>query len=74
MFSVFFYELLYPIDLISVETPAILKPDGVKPEFGLIIVTLNVNVRRLVSIARVKEESIGTNSQYSWHYCPLLLL
>jgi hypothetical protein len=72
-FSVFLYEPLYPIDFSSAETPAVLKPDRIKPEFGLILVALNVNVRRLITVTRIKEESVRTTDQDSWHDSPLLL-
>jgi hypothetical protein len=62
VFSVFFYESQYPIDFASTESPANLKSDRVKPEFGCIILTLNVNVRGLIAIACIKEEPIGADS------------
>jgi hypothetical protein len=40
------------------ETPAVLKSDRVEPEFGFIPLALNVNVRRLITITGVKEESV----------------
>jgi hypothetical protein len=54
------------------ENPAIpSQTHGRKPKLRLGVLSLNVSVRRLVSIARVEEEAIGTNSQAGRH--PVIL-
>jgi hypothetical protein len=55
------------VDLDSRESTAALQPHRIQPEFCDIIITLDVYVRRLISIASVKEESIGTKTQNRWH-------
>jgi hypothetical protein len=67
MLSVFLDEPLYAVDLISPESVAMLQSDGIEPEFGCIILTLDMNVGWLLAITCIKEESVGTDSQYSWH-------
>jgi hypothetical protein len=51
---VFLYKLLCAIDLIPVEPATILKPDGIEPELGFVVVTLDVNVGRLITILQRK--------------------
>jgi len=36
-----------------------LQSDGLEPELGNAAIAFNMSVRRLVAVARVKEESIG---------------
>ena len=44
------YNSLNPSDLGPVEASTILKPNRFKPEFGFLILTLNVNVWRFIAI------------------------
>jgi hypothetical protein len=67
MLSMLFDELLYTVDLISPETSATLQSYRIEPEFGCIIRTLDMNMGWLLAITCIKEESIGTDSQPSWH-------
>jgi hypothetical protein len=67
MFSMLFDELLYTVDLISPEPATTLESYGVEPEFGCVIRTLNMNMGWFLAITCIKEESIGTDSQHSWH-------
>jgi hypothetical protein len=67
MLSVLLDEPLYAVDLISPEPATMLQSDGIEPEFGCIILTLDMNVGWLLAITCIKEESVGTDSQYSWH-------
>jgi hypothetical protein len=60
-------EPLYPIDLLPVKAAARLKPHRIEPEFGYMIITLNMNVGRLLTITCVKEKSVRANSAYRWH-------
>jgi hypothetical protein len=71
----FLYKLLYTVDLISPEPATTLQSDGIEPEFGYVLLTLNMNVGRLLAITGIKEKSIGTDSQYRRYqsiYCPPL--
>ena len=43
------------------------KSEGINPEFRLKIVSFNMHMRRLVSIASIKEESVGTALEYCGH-------
>jgi hypothetical protein len=45
-----------PVELFPAEAAAALQPDWVEPELRLAIVTLDMDVRRLASVAGVKEE------------------
>jgi hypothetical protein len=67
MLSMLFDELLYAVDLISPEPATMLQSDGIEPEFGCMIRTLDMNRGWLLAITCIKEESIGTDSQHSWH-------
>jgi hypothetical protein len=68
MFSMPLDKLLAPGDLISTEPTTLLKPDGIEPELGRVILPLNMNMGRLMAITCVKEESVGASSQYSGHW------
>jgi hypothetical protein len=46
MLSVLLDEPLYAVDLISPEPATMLQSDGIEPEFGRIILTLNMNDRQ----------------------------
>jgi len=58
MLSVLLDKFVQPSDLGSAKPATGMKPDRIKPEFGNLIITFNMNVRRFISIARVEEESI----------------
>jgi hypothetical protein len=60
-------QLLYAVDFIPAEAAAVLKPDGFEPELGLVSITLDVDVRRFVRVASIKEESVGPKPQHGWH-------
>jgi hypothetical protein len=62
------YQLLYAVDFISPKPATPLQSDGVKPKFGCVILTLDMNVGWLMTITRIKEKSVRTNSPYCWHY------
>jgi hypothetical protein len=65
--SVILDEPLYAIDLISPEPPTTLQSDGIEPEFSCIILTFGMNMWWLLAITCIEEESVGTDSQHSWH-------
>lgn len=69
---VFLYKLLYSTDFIAVEATTVYKPDRIEPELSFIVNPLNVDVRRLVTVAGIEEKPVSINSQCSRHY-PLLL-
>src|SRR5438093_2973046 len=50
-------------DLSSVEPTRIFKPKRIQPKLCLIRVALNVNVRRLLPVAREKEEPLGSRPE-----------
>lgn len=52
------------IELGPSETAAAFNSDWVQPEFGLAHRTFDVNVRRLVTIARIEKESVCTDPEY----------
>jgi hypothetical protein len=51
--SVFFDECLNSSDFTPVEPAAFMQPDRIKPEFGFVGVSLNVNMGRLDIVTRV---------------------
>jgi hypothetical protein len=51
----------------SAEPLTTLQSDGIEPEFGCIIRTFGMNKGWLLAITCIKEESVGTDSQHSWH-------
>ena len=67
MLSMLLYEPLYTVDLISPELASMLQSDGIEPEFDCIILALDMNVRWLLAITCIEEESGGADSQRSWH-------
>jgi hypothetical protein len=50
-----------------IKSSALLQPDGIKPEFCHLILALDMNMRRFVSVTGVKEETVGTHSEYGGH-------
>jgi hypothetical protein len=60
-------ELLDPVEFLSAEATTILHPHGDKPEFGNLLVTLNMHVGWLITIPRIEKESVWTNTQNGWH-------
>ncbi len=61
VFSVFHHEPVKLADLEAVESAAVLKPYGIKPEFGDFFVTFDMDMRRLIPVTSVKEEPIWPN-------------
>jgi hypothetical protein len=61
-------DLLNLVDLLAGEPSASLQPDGIEPEFRLSVVALDVDVRWLIPIAGIEEESIRSAAEDGWHY------
>jgi hypothetical protein len=64
---VLFDQPLYPIDFASTESPTILEANGIEPKLGFHVLSLNVDMRRLVSIAGVEEKPVWPFYRYGWH-------
>jgi len=60
-------ELLDPVEFLSAEATTILHPHGDKPEFGNLLVTLDMHVGWLITVPRIEKESVWTNTQNGWH-------
>jgi len=58
MFSVLLDKFAHPSDLGSTKPATGMKPDRVKPKFRYLVVTLNMNMHRLIPIASIEEESV----------------
>src|SRR5438105_857729 len=58
---------LNTFEFFAIESPMALQPNWIKPEFRLIVIALNVDVRRLAAITRVKEKPVRPGSQYRRH-------
>ena len=56
-------ELLDPVEFLSAEATTILHPHGDKPEFGNLLVTLDMHVGWLITVPRIEKESVWTNTQ-----------
>ena len=68
----FLNQPLDPVDLWPVETATFLKPNRVDPELSSIGFTLDVNMRWLIAITRVEEESVRAGAQNCRHRRALL--
>src|SRR5438094_10488036 len=44
-----------------------LQAERIKPELGKLVVALNMDMGRFITMPCIKEEAIWTDSQYSWH-------
>jgi hypothetical protein len=64
---VLLYDPLYGSYLRPGKPAASLKPHGLKPELGDILVTLHMHVLRLVSVAGIEEQPIGSDSENRRH-------
>jgi hypothetical protein len=51
-------ESAYSVEFFTTEAAAPLQVYGVQPEFRCIIVALDVDVRRLISVTRVEEKAV----------------
>jgi len=69
---VVFNEPAYAVNIAFPKTAARLQSYGIKPKLGYVIIALNVNVLRLISVTRVEEESIRSNSHYRRHASTVL--
>ncbi|MFO0844753.1 MAG: hypothetical protein U0797_20545 [Gemmataceae bacterium] len=72
LLSVFLDKFPYPVQILPAEAAAALQPDGVEPELRFAIVTLDMNVRGLATVAGVEEESKRPDPQRFWHAVMLL--
>ena len=63
-FSVLLNQPLNPANLNRLEAPAALEANGVQPELGGVVVSLDVNVGRLLRIARVEQETVRAGPQH----------
>jgi len=59
--------LPYSINLVPAEAAALLKPNWGEPELGLVALTLYVDVRRLIAVVCIEEESVWPISQNGRH-------
>jgi hypothetical protein len=64
---VLFDQLSNAIHFFPFEAAASFEPDRIQPKFGLVLIALNVNVRRLVSISSIKEEAVRSTPQHGRH-------
>jgi hypothetical protein len=58
---------LNPPYLRGLEATAALKANGAQPELRGIVVSFNVDMRRLIPITRVEEEAVGARPQHRRH-------
>jgi hypothetical protein len=56
------------------EAAAILEPDRIKPEFGVHVIPLDMNMRGLMTIRGVKEKPIGSTSENGRHRLTIYIL
>jgi hypothetical protein len=74
MSSVLLNQIPNPINLLPAETSAPLQTNGLKPELGFAFVSLDMDVRRLSSIAGVEEKAEWSHSQHGRHAAMLFRL
>lgn len=55
-------NFLYPSDLLSTKSTTIFKSDRIKPKFRCVVVSLNTDMRRLITITRIKEKAVRNSS------------
>ena len=60
-------QALKPPNLNRPEAAAALESDRIEPELGGVLVTLDVNVRRLLRIAGVEVKALRPRPQHRWH-------
>src|SRR6266540_3423191 len=66
-FSVLFNQSLNPSDLNRSKATAALEANRAQPELSAILISLDVNVRRLLRVARVKEDAVRAGPQHRRH-------
>jgi hypothetical protein len=59
-------------ELIWSEPAAAVEHDRIDPEFGRVLVSLNVDMWRFLTVVCVEEKPVGADSQGSWHDKTLL--
>jgi len=64
---VFLNDVTGSSDLQTTESAAPLKTDWIKPELRYPIVSLDMYMLRLVTVARIKEEPVRADFQYRGH-------
>lgn len=62
-----FDKLLHAIDILAPESVASFQPNRIESELGFAIVAFDVHVRRLVPVARIKEEPKWPDPQHRRH-------
>ena len=61
------HKSLDPREFYAQNPAAALQPNWIEPELCNFIISLNMNVLRLVTVPRVEEEAIGAGSEYCGH-------
>ena len=56
-----------PVQLRAPEPAALVEADGVKPEFGQVLIALHVDVRWLGPVTGVEEEPVGASPEHCRH-------
>jgi hypothetical protein len=59
-------------EFVRSEPAAAIKHDRIDPEFGRVLVSLNVDMWRFLTIVCVEEKPVGSDSQGSWYDKTLL--
>jgi hypothetical protein len=55
------------IDLMPVKPAAPFESHRINPKLCLLILTFHMNVRRLIPIIRIEEESVRSDTKNRWH-------
>jgi len=61
------YQFLKPIHFATTKAATPIQADRIEPKLRDTLVTLDVNVQRLVSISRIVKKPIRSNSEYRRH-------
>jgi hypothetical protein len=67
LLPVLFDETLDFDQFVTWETLASLQSDRIEPELRLVVVALDVNMRRLCIVTGIKEESVRARKAHAWH-------
>lgn len=63
-----FDQSVQPINFFATEAAAILQSNRLQPKLGEVVIALDMHMRRLIAITRIKEKPVRANSQNGRHF------
>jgi len=64
---VLFHDFLDREEFIRTEAATPIEDDWINPEFGCVLVTLDMDMRWFFTVVCIEEKPIGTDTQRGWH-------